>query len=170
MMWPGTVAPVGWYLLNGTATAPAATNPTLATMFGQTGGNVNLPNWSDRFPASPGTDNGAAVLANGGETRHLLSAAETGVPPHGHADTIGVGSTGSVHHHRLDWVTQTSGAGTDQGFVSGLHNQGQTSPSGDDGSHTHNKTGSVTAHAGTAATSHENRPKFVTTNFIIKGG
>jgi microcystin-dependent protein len=178
LMWPTSTPPAGFLVCNG-AVVPVASYPLLDAVLGSVGGNITLPDFTDRFPAAPGTDNGALNVL-GGESRHALSAAESGVPAHTHPDgTLAVAS----HGHNIGGGTAKVPTNT-VGFtrVNVQHGSGSFNNNfvayagaGTDGNDTAvdsvapdvvNATGPNTAAA--AASSHENRPKFRTINFIIR--
>lgn len=94
-MWPGGAAPTGWFLLNGQV-VPAASNPKLAALFGQAGGNVTLPNLAGRLPL--GVDGAHALGTTGGAAAVQLTAAQSGVPAHAHANTIAVAQHPARNH------------------------------------------------------------------------
>jgi len=180
VMWPTAIPPSGWHILAGPqATCLAADNPKLVALFGSSGGQVSLPDMRDRFPAMPGTDNGATLLNTGGESKHLLKSNESGVAVHAHSDTLSVAS----HSHDFlstnvpgltaaSWgiINITHGSGAFQNAVpyqlgGTFVNRSST------GAQAPAVNGSVSpAVAADAAVAHENRPKFLTMNFIIKGG
>jgi len=173
-MWPTNSPPAGWHILAGpVSTCLAADNPGLVAIFGTSGANVNLPDMRDRFPAMPGTDNGAALLNTGGETKHTLTGPESGIQQHQHAKGTLAIATGGTHDHDV----QTTGQPVQTAAVgawAGNHGKNSGTSMGrtqDGGSHTHTLNGSTAdVVAKNATSSHENRPKFFTLNFIIKGG
>lgn len=158
VMWMGAAAPSGWLLLNGQVVS-AAQYPGLAAIFGESGGNVTLPDMRDRFPA--GASATQALGSVGGEASHLLTAAEAAQK----AVTSGLNSAG--HTHTLGGLPfladiagglYLAGSGARQGAVQSAATGGVSA------NHTHAIAGS------NATAAHENRPPYRAVNFIIKAG
>lgn len=81
MMWPGAVAPAGWYFVQGpNPDVTADENPGLNALLGNTGGVINLPDYRDRFPVGVGVSH-ALGQAGGAETVTLTTAQ---TPSHSH--------------------------------------------------------------------------------------
>lgn len=96
VMWPGPVAPAGWALMKPATTVPAAANPGLAAIFGQTGGQVTIPDMTDLFPVGAG----ATPLGQTSGSSSITITIDQ-MPNHAHPDNIGVAAGGS-HGHTLD--------------------------------------------------------------------
>lgn len=195
-MWPGTTPPDGWLLLDGTAAAPAASNPQLAAMFGTSGANVALPNLAGRTligAKATGTvvDPARALKSTGGASLVQLSARESGIRNHTHDDTMAVGdkaafntNNGGVDHSH--GYTAPGGTALVIGSPSGsaLARAGVGAATGGASAYVHAHTvpqhghalnGTVTNVAGTnkdaqALDYHENMPPYYAINFIIRAG
>lgn len=126
----GTVAPVGWLLCAGQtvarATYPAlfAVIGTLYNTGGEAGTDFRLPDFRGRVPAGldnmGGSDAGRLDWANtpgttGGEQKHLLTAAESGVPAHTHPIT----DPGHTHSYDTAHALVNQGTQYDMTGVSG---------------------------------------------------
>ena len=177
-MWPTATPPAGWLICDGT-TVSDATYPALAAVLTSAGGLITLPDFVGRMPVGVGAVPGALAptvspITNklkGGAGSTTLSAAQTGVPAHGHADTINftVPSSGT-HDHRIDWQS-VGGTATWQGHVNTAGNVGSLHPTANDGAHTHTttKSGAVTGHAGTAPSANvDQMPPYFGIYFIIR--
>jgi microcystin-dependent protein len=103
MMWPTAVAPNGWLLCKGQATIPAATYPALAAVLGATGGMVNMPDFTDRFPIGTGA---SAPLAAGGANSVTLTGRQSGIRAHSHGGAVV--SAGSHSHGSATGVSNQS--------------------------------------------------------------
>jgi microcystin-dependent protein len=195
VMFPGAVAPTGWKIMGPNALVDAASNPVLASIYGQTGGIVTLPNMQDYFPTGAGT----VPL---GQTAGANSVALTGgqMPAHQHAVSFqSAGADRSIDHlhsftTNLDgahqhWIPQAAGPAGNVLWSSlqqigsnminiyygqatsldGAHqHSGATNAADRSLDHTHGVGGLTTA-AG-SGTAHENRPLSRALNFIIKLG
>jgi microcystin-dependent protein len=84
-MWPTAVAPNGWLLCKGQTNIPAATYPALATVLGTTGGMINMPDFTDRFPIGQGA---SAIMAAGGDNAPKLTGRQSGVRAHNHGGAV----------------------------------------------------------------------------------
>lgn len=167
--------PVGSIYMSVSSTSPA-------TLFGGT--------WQAIAPgrvligAGTGTDSNSSSKTfaggdTGGEYNHTLTAAESGVPAHGHGNTLSIASDGS-HTHLL--ANNNEGTYSNSGsqasnrqlgsWASGSTDlpyslRGTTNPanawkSGSGGSHTHGINGSVSNNTAAAASSaHNNMPPYL---------
>jgi len=81
-MWPVAAAPNGYLLLDGRKVA-SAQYPGLAAIFGQTAGEVTLPNYQGVFPL--GASSGHPLAQRGGAETVALAAAQ--MPSHYHSGT-----------------------------------------------------------------------------------
>ena len=167
-MWPAVNPPTGWLVCNGQV-VPAATNPGLATVLGQAGGNVTLPDYRDTFPVGASATN--AVGARGGAANVLLTAAQSGMPSHNHTGLTGVRDRSQNHAHTIAGTHLvldiagglfTSSGGNRQGAATSI-----SADVADPPDHYH---GIATEAARNATQSHENRPPFQAINFIIRAG
>lgn len=131
-MWPRQSPPTGWLLCDGAAVSRAAYSDLYAvigTTYGAGDGSTtfNLPNLKGRVPA--GKDSANTKFDNlggtGGEETHLLTSAESGVPPHTHL------------RPDLDRFTTMTGSGTTYA-ASGVINSQTPDIAGLDASLTHN--------------------------------
>jgi microcystin-dependent protein len=173
MMWPTGVAPVAWLLLNG-AQVDQATYPLLAPILGASSGKITLPDMRGRFPVGPSASQ--VLGSSGGAERVGLTSGQSGIPgdvktglrdraqTHIHGNTLasaGVtnGAPGSAG--KADWGVPTIGYYGNQvlnvwnafiGFAL----------SADVPDHQHYTI------ATDAPETHENRPPYVTVNFIIR--
>jgi microcystin-dependent protein len=74
-MWSGTTAPTGWAFCNG-GTVSAAANPALNVIYGNSGGNITLPDMRDMVAIGKGDMGGVAdrgAYANSGVTAGILT-------------------------------------------------------------------------------------------------
>jgi len=170
LMYQGSAPPTGWAWLNG-GTVTSAANPGLNSIYGNTGGNITLPDWRCYVPG--GVDNMGGAGTTGriasftgmqttvGETNHTLTTGQcpTGLfsfndAQHSHGFTTGSGNT-----HFL-----TRGTGPNADTVGG-----STVTLGDSFSINNAFTGcSISDHGGNQ--SHNNVQLTIATGFIIKLG
>lgn len=191
-MYAGATAPAGWLLCEGQAvsrTTYKALFDAIGTTFGAGDGSTtfNVPDLRGRVPMGAGTGAGLSARTRGqsiGAESHTLSAAESGVAPHGHGHNIGVSSSGtgiSVNHSYAYDTNAIYGTGGGSNFVAlnwagnyigddgayrqrTYHNHGVSDPG-----HSHGVTGGVSNHGGAAASaSHNNVQPSTVLNFIIK--
>jgi microcystin-dependent protein len=190
-LWPTAIAPAAWLICDGHQVL-AADYPKLSAVLGSAGGQITLPNLSDRFPCGPGAN---PLLGSGGAATVALG--DTNVPPHAHSVALGTNNTGT-HGHALSiaganvvdpahvfavagGVTYANLANAGPGVIvpistadtwhgeSGNHGHiGSTATP--DGAHTHTVNGNTGAYGGSGggAVAHENRPPFLAVNFIIR--
>lgn len=178
-MWLTPTPPAGWLLCQGQTNISATTFPQLAALLGQTAGMVNMPDLRDRFPVGAGVS--MVLGATGGASSVTLSAAQSGVPAHHHADgTLAAAShahsygpsvkvpTNTIGFTRVN-VTHGSGP-FNNNFVaySAAGTDGNDTATDSIGADVAGQTADVTAAA--AAQSHENRPPYLGINFIIRAG
>lgn len=97
IMWSGNTAPAGWALCDGTYQSGIYT-PDLRGRF-VVGYNPALPDYD--LPGNKSTVGGTIASDTGGEEKHTLTAAESGMPshshtspPHGHGSANGVYASG----------------------------------------------------------------------------
>lgn len=118
-----------------------------------------------------------AVGKTAGEKAHTLTAAESGVGPHGHADSIAYAAAGAHAHDFFDVVavatvgdpTPVAVAAGGAFIVPAAGNWGALPGTLGVLDHAHVKSGGVTAHAGAAAgAAHTNLQPYETVNFQIK--
>lgn len=192
-MWPGVTEPTGWFLCRGQS-VPAADNPKLATLFGTVGANVVLPDLQGRLPlgagsyprTAPAPALNFAVRDKGGEPKIKLTAAESGLPVHGHNDTLAVdnkaafntGNDGPDHTHNYTApgssalvVGNPSGSSLARAGVAatsaGANQRHQHSVP----IHGHTLSGAVSnSVSANASAEHENLPPYYAINFIIRAG
>lgn len=170
---PSTPLP-GWLFCYGQAVSRsgyARLFGAIGTTYGVGDGvtTFNVPDLRGRLPVGldnmGGTDAGRLAAANtlggtGGAERVTLSATESGVQSHGHADSFSIthdhaGARGTVANAAGNAYLRATTIDTDGGAMIG-NNSAAIS-------------GSVTAHAGAAAVdSHENMPPYILMNWIIK--
>ena len=185
VMWPVANAPSGWLLCDGSAFSQA----TYAALFAVLGssydtqagaaspgaGQFRVPNMKGRVPT--GRDAGQAEFDALGETGGAkdvtLSAAQSGVPAHGHTatTTIDGGAEGGLHQHNYDTYSFGSNNNTQGGGggarLTSATTVGSTTASG--GGHVHAASTSVANNAAAAASqAHTNLAPYATLNFIIR--
>jgi microcystin-dependent protein len=161
LMWPVANPPTGYLLCNGQQVS-ASQYPGLATLLGQAGGQVTLPDYRDRFPVGAGTS--MPLGSTGGAASVALTVAQ--LASHDHGAQTGLMGAANPHSHVFDLGAIQVQAGTGV-FVAG----GVPAGSGtafntrtSDINHRH----AVTAQGGGQA--HENRPPYRAVNFIIRAG
>lgn len=192
----GTTAPTGWLLCRGQlvskATYAALYAVVGANAFGtDTGTDFYLPNLQGRVPVGVSTTDTDFDRADvGGDKTVTLSAAQSGLPSHGHGITDPghdhgslVGSSGSMHTHALPGVKTKSDAamyhnGSTTLAAGGSNASGEISlVAGTAGSdHTHgstvysNTTGvSVNSNSAVnASEAHTNLQPYIALNYIVK--
>jgi microcystin-dependent protein len=149
--WLVAAIPDGYLEFNGQAITQGAT-PVLFGLFG-----ANLPDLRDRFLM--GASTGHPVGALGGESTHLLTSAESGLPAHSH----GVGSLEITSWARA----ATAGSGfiamPSLGTAATYSFQNPAAATGISGSVANNP-------AANAAQAHENKPPFRAVKWITKAG
>lgn len=160
-MWPSAVAPTGYLLMQGQQ-VDAATYPKLATLLGQVGGMVTIPDMRDRFPVGAGPT--MALGATGGASSVTLTTAT--MPSHAHGGTTGARDRSQIHGHNLQNGAWSTGAVSGQpAGPFGVTGSGAGSTlDADPADHLH----TIGAEGGGQA--HENRPPFRGVNFIIRAG
>lgn len=167
----------GWVLMDGRSTLLRSAYPvqfvTFLTGLGFTGNGVTTFGVPDmRGRTWVGQDSAGIRIANaakrdltetGGSERIALSYAESGVPPHGHGHNISLSDSTQVYQNAdssqaaPNWPNLPLWQGTGRQFEAYV-------------THNHAVNGGVTAHAGTAATSHDNMmPYFVGNWFVFTG-
>lgn len=182
----GSTAPTGYLICDGSAVS-RTTYSDLFTVIGTTWGagdgstTFNLPNLCGRATIGVGTGTATDATAhtlgdtNGTET-HLLTANESGIHEHNHADTLtfklpnhahGLANSMIVYNNASSNTSRmaTNGSGTKISVNTniGLNTENPTSLSNC------TKSGSVTKHNGAdATTSHNNMQPYATVNKIIK--
>jgi microcystin-dependent protein len=164
-MWPAASAPADadatgrllWLLCIGQAVS-AASYPKLATLLGQAGGNVTIPDMRDRFPSGAGVT--MALGSTGGVASVVLSIAH--MPAHDHGGVTDFRDRSQSHVHGSVWqggTETTIAAGQPYGI-----NANQPTAAADATDHRHY----LAAQGG--GQGHENRPPFRAVNFIIRAG
>jgi microcystin-dependent protein len=167
LMWPTAAPPTGFLVCNG-STVSSATYPALAAVLGEAGGLVTLPDLRDTFPVGAGPT--MALGSKGGAAAVTLSGPQSGVPAHTHAHTLAI-ANGGVHDHALNTAGDGVSSGSGGGYAARMSKNSGTSVgnTNDSASHSHGVTGAISnAAAANAAASHENRPPFLSINFIIR--
>jgi len=163
--WLAETIPNGYLEFNGQAITQAQ-HPILFGLFGGT-----LPDLRDKFLMGASTND--PVGSQGGAAAVSLSYAQVGVPPHGHADTFANGTNDL--DQTAGWNIPTGNSSWSAGLAAAgssfqvAKNNG-TLGSWVSGVHTHPLNGAVTAHAGTPATAHENRPPYRAVKWITRAG
>jgi microcystin-dependent protein len=110
LMFGGPTAPGGFMLCNGNAvlrTTYAQLFSAIGTTWGAGDGSstFNLPDLRGRVCAGAGTGAGLTARTLGqilGEETHLLTAAESGLPTHGHTNSAVAGNDSPDHSHGVD--------------------------------------------------------------------
>jgi microcystin-dependent protein len=165
-IWPTAVAPTNYLLCSGLV-VPAATYPDLATVLGQSGGNITVPDLRDRFVYGAGAE---AVGVRGGADSVTLTAAQSGLPSHSHGGATQSGSTPDHLHDANTAVGSNTGAiygwaVSGGGWWIPVWNVAQTGAADRSLAHTH----PIAAEAARNATAaHENRPAYVRMAYIIR--
>jgi microcystin-dependent protein len=195
----GTTAPSGWLLCNG-AEVSRNTYNGLFDIIGETYGAGDgsntflLPDMSGRVPVGKSADTEFDALnEKGGSKSVTLTSAESGVPAHGHTNTVTSNGTGiSVvatgdHSHPAagstsitGYISRSNGSGGPwNGFSPGVgtavtygtsvsvYNGGAHGHSISDPTHAHTVTVNNNT-AANAASSHTNLQPYITLNYIIK--
>jgi microcystin-dependent protein len=179
MMWPTATPPAGWILCDGGSTA---SYPALAAVVG-----ANVPDMRDKFAQGVGPLN--ALNATGGQAGmpghthdigdHYHNATSSPGFPNSSTGALNANNdAGAVHVHPID-IGNTTGSSTSslQKTNGTIANTGATGPYNptNSGGHTHAISGRTassqmqnTGSTGSGNTSNENRPPFLTVNFIIK--
>jgi microcystin-dependent protein len=197
----GTTAPSGWLLCNGAAVSRTTYNglfSIIGTTYGagDTSTTFNLPDMNGRVPVGKSADTEFDALnEKGGSKSVTLTSAESGVPAHGHTNTVTSNGTGiSVvatgdHSHSaagstsiLGYILRKNGAasaGDWNGFSPGVgtavtygtsvsvYNGGAHGHSISDPTHAHTVTVNNNT-AANAASAHTNLQPYITLNYIIK--
>jgi microcystin-dependent protein len=170
MMWPTSTAPAGWAMCNG-AQVDAATYPQLATLLGQSGGKVTLPNLGGRVPLGVGS--GHTLGQTGGAETVALSTAQMpahahGINDPGHAHAMNGESAGGatlVGHGGNYLVGSAGGVGVGGNMIQVGGDAGFWSAIGVLGAATN-----VSVQNNGSSAAHENLPPFVVVNYIIRMG
>lgn len=174
MLWPTAIAPLNWLLMVGQQ-VDAALYPKLATLLGQSGGLVTIPDMRDFFPVGAGA---SPLGATGGAASVKLTGAQSGERGHNHSGLTGARDRAQVHSHTGGTQAVFMGSGgenligylmTAQGSPYGVKNQaaGLTADNADVPDHLHTIAMQAARDADAA---HENRPPFRAVNFIMRAG
>ncbi|MBR1839346.1 MAG: tail fiber protein [Prevotella sp.] len=132
-------------------------------------GYFRLPDLRGRFicgqtPSGEDSTKGTT----GGEKTHTLTAAESGLPAHGHEASMD--SSGAHNHSKRVQVYDGDGWATDDSHIATMGGTGAGSfdwTSGQGGAHTHTVTVQQNQ-AQNASQAHENRPPYYVLAYIIK--
>lgn len=153
--WLVATIPNGYREFDGSAIVQA-THPQLYALFGAT-----MPDLRGR--TLMGANATYPVASQGGAATHTLSAAETGVPAHGHGHSISLSAANAYADQQAFrpggasnfWAHNYEGSfvGNDPTFSNRT-------------SHVHTVNGGVTNHAGTAAAAHNNLPPYTAVRWI----
>ncbi len=128
-MWPGSSAPTGWILCDGSSLLQAGTYADLFAIIGTTYGSVdgshfNVPELRSRVPI--GVSGSYALASTGGEATHTLTTAELTAHSHTQSqnweDSPGTGAAslymlndgtpgGSTGHSAIDATDSAGGGG-----------------------------------------------------------
>jgi len=107
MIWPGTTAPDGWFICDGSAistTTFATLYAVIGTLYGSGTGTFSLPNLKGRIPVGLDASQSefTPMAKTGGAKTHQLSTAE--MPSHSHdVNPASVSSTSEGSHtHTVD--------------------------------------------------------------------
>jgi microcystin-dependent protein len=182
----GATAPTGWLLCAG----QTVSRTTYATLFalvsttyntgGEAGTDFRLPDLRGRVIAAldnmGGTDAGRLDWANtrgttGGAQKVTLTALESGIRDHSHANTVGISGDGA-HTHTISTNIDRSAA--DSGTTVTLIDIATTPlpylvTNAGEGGHSHSVSISNAGHAATAAQdAHQNMQPTILLNYIIK--
>jgi microcystin-dependent protein len=142
MMWPTATAPTGWLLCDGAA-IPAG-NTALIALIG-----ANTPDMRNKFPQGAGTGNALASVG-GTAVTDIVNHTHT-TPAHNHPyDVPSTGTSGTAN------AVIQRGSGTAAATITGGYN-----PATAGGGTTSNP-------VQTSVATGENRPPFLTVNYIIK--
>jgi microcystin-dependent protein len=173
MIWPGSTAPTGWLLCDGTAystTTYAALYAVLSTTYGSGTGTFRVPDIRGNVVVGlDGTDATFSTRgATGGEKTHSIVTAE--LPAHNHAvGTLTIASGGSHDH---DYTAPNNSPSATKVKNDGCSDCVPITPrtisgvTASDGSHTHTMSGS-TANTGTGTAMNVLQP-YIVLNYIIK--
>jgi microcystin-dependent protein len=170
-MWPTSVAPTGWLLMQGQQ-VDAATYPGLAALFGVNAGLVTIPDMRDLFPVGAGAN---AVGATGGAASVGLVEANNGPHAHLFSGTTGARDRSQNHGHGAHAygysVAVGGGPSAYWALAAGLPYEAPTSiaiDGADPADHYHPFSGGTDVRG--SGVPHENRPPFRAVNFIIRAG
>jgi microcystin-dependent protein len=94
LMWMTATPPINWLIMNGQQVS-AVTYPVLATILGQVGGLVTIPDMRDRFPSGAGA---TALNSTGGASAVALSDPAQ-LPSHSHSVSALTASSAGSHAH-----------------------------------------------------------------------
>jgi microcystin-dependent protein len=174
-MWVAVTAPAGYLLMIGQA-VDAAAYPGLATLLGQAGGFVTIPDMRDRFPAGAGGNVGAVNAAGGAASVGLVEANNG---PHAHLfnGTTGARDRSQAHVHNASdaggyFALYLGGGGIV--YYSAFAGNGDPRPGNaqtgatDPPDHFHPFSGGTDVRG--SGTPHENRPPYRAVNFVIRAG
>jgi microcystin-dependent protein len=180
-MWPAAAAPVEndaggnalWLLMLGQVVL-ATTYPKLATVLGQAGGNVTVPDMRALFPVGSGT--GYPLLQGGGVASVTLTDRQSGTRAHNHSGLTAGRDRSQNHAHPASdtggyFALYLGGGGIV--YYSAFAGNGDPRPgnaqtgAADPTDHYHYI---GTEAAAWALDAHENRPPFKAVNFIIRAG
>jgi microcystin-dependent protein len=178
MMWPTPTPPQGWAICDG-GTVPAANNPQLAALLGQTGGNVTLPDMRGRVPVGAGTAQGdttavaKTLSVPGGSEKVKLLAAQSGMPLHAH--TQGSLNADNAHAWQPGWNVPLGDSSWGGYLVAAGGNYLMAASDGTNvswasGFHQHKVNGTTDQSQSDAAQTHENMPPYLVINYIIRVG
>lgn len=172
LMWPAASAPTDvnaagralWLLMIGQA-VPAADYPKLATVLGQAGGNITIPDMRDRFAVGAGPVN--PLASSGGVTTVALTARQSGIRAHAHGGKTEARDRSQVHGHSQQFYPRLSGPGPDTVSQPAAGFSLYSTTADDAPDHLHQIPWEADA---SALDAHENRPPYRAINFIIRAG
>lgn len=178
-----SVAPAGYLMCDGSPISATGETAELRAAIGST-----LPDLRGRVPV--GADGAAGRLAAndalgnaGGAEKHLLASAESGMPAHGHGDTLAVAAGGGHSHGpsavAWHWPIQDRPGVSLVDVVNGVGSKvfaptagalvNTTAATDPEPGHVHGVTGGVSNAPGVgASTPHNNMPPYQIVNWIVK--
>jgi microcystin-dependent protein len=170
VMWMAAAAPAGWLLMQGQTNLSAATYPGLAAIFGQSGGNIVMPDMRGRFPVGGGAGGGDnyAVGVKGGANPVAITTGN--MPTHNHTGFSDFADRSLVHAHRppngaypFAYATQTASAAAGNQYAAVGYFEGTTAlDAAPDHKH-------AIANSGLGLPL-DARPPYLAVNFIVRAG
>lgn len=161
IMWSGSTAPAGWALCDGNNGTPDLQGKFIVAY------DPSEPDYNNPGSRSTG---GANQGSEGGQAEITLT--DDNMPEHDHTYSGEV--SGGSHRHRIYWSDESSG-GSPDGDMLWLENTNvsadgslHTNNGNNDGSHTHEYSGTTDSSGESSPTSIDNRPPYYVLAFIMK--